>query len=818
MSAAQTRALPARARIGAGLPWRSPMTVPDPTLLDDDQTHVSLPRNGTSRPPAGQAETLECGAMVGAFRIVRPLGEGGMGQVYLAEQVEPLQRRIALKLISQRIAGPVAEAYFEVERQVLAQMNHPAIATIHDAGRTADGYPWFAMEWIDGAPLDQWCRAATPDLRTRVTVVAALARGAQHAHQRGIVHRDLKPANVLVEVVDGRPQPKIIDFGVAIGVGGTGATTPSHDRVGTGPFMSPEQIAGDPRGIDTRTDVYAIGIVLLQVLIPQATLDALGSPAPGRDHMLDLLDGRETDAGFGTARRVIDGIPRELRAIVRHAIDPDRERRYPSASALAADLDRFLDGHPVKAMPPSGLYQARKFAARHRFVLAAAGAAMLALIGGLAAALHGLETASREAARANAVSDFLGEILTGVDPDRARDLDKTLMREILDSGAERARAALGDRVEVLADIELTIADAYLSLSDFERAVEFSRSAVERLEATSGATSVDTLDARRLYARALTDLGRFAEAESEVRTAIAGLTEVAGPEARSTLEARQTLGWTLREAGRAAESRDELAAVADAMTIALGPEDSSTLEARFAHSIALGDLGGFEEAAEIQRDLIAIRTRTLGPESARALTLRNSLAVSYLQARRFAEAEAELEAILPIAERVYGPNHSTTLGIITNLAGSLRQQGTPEKINESGPWYHRAAEGFLALYGPDHPRALMTRSNLGNLLLDTGEIERAYEAHRAAIEGARAVLSANHPAMSEMLRGLGRSATASGRYAEAEQALLESLAIREEQFGADDRRTRDSRDALIALYERQGRTADIERLRADAAPH
>jgi non-specific serine/threonine protein kinase/serine/threonine-protein kinase len=791
--------------------------VSDQSRPDNDQTHVSLPRSGLSRPTAAPAETLEPGAMVGCFRILRPLGEGGMGQVYLAEQVEPLQRRIALKLISHRIAGPVAEAYFEVERQVLAQMNHPAIATIHDAGRTADGYPWFAMEWIDGAPLDQWCRAATPDLRTRVAVVAALARGAQHAHQRGIVHRDLKPANVLVEVVDGRPQPKIIDFGVAIGVGGTDTTLSSQDRVGTGPFMSPEQIAGDPRGIDTRTDVYAIGIVLLQVLLPKANLDAFGSPAPRRDQLLDLLDGHQTGTEFPAARRVLDGIPRELRAIVRQAIDPDRERRYPSASALAADLDRFLDGHPVKAMPPSGLYHTRKFAARHRLALAAAGAVLLALIGGLAAALHGLDVASREAARASAVSDFLADVLTGVDPDRARDLDKTLMREILDSGAERARVALGDRAEVLADIELTIADAYLSLSDFERAVEFSRSAAERLEATSGATSVDTLDARRLHARALTDLGRFAEAETEVRAAIAGLTEVVGPEARSTLEARQTLGWALREAGRAAESRDELAAVAEAMATTLGPEDSATIETRFMHSIALGDLGGFEEAAEIQRDLIAIRTRTLGPESARVLTLRNSLAVAYLQARRFADAETELEAILPIAERVYGPTHSTTLGIITNLAGALRQQGTPEKINESGPWYHRAAEGFLALYGPDHPRALMTRSNLGNLLLDTGEAEPAYEAHRAAVDGARTVLSANHPATSEMLRGLGRSATATGRYAEAEEALLESLSIREQQFGTDDRRTSDSRDALIALYERQGRSADVERLRADPTP-
>lgn len=795
------------------------MTASDETLFDDDRTRVSLPHRGAAV-PFGSNTVLEPGTMVGAFRIVRPLGEGGMGQVFLAEQVEPLQRRVALKLISQRIAGPVAEAYFEVERQALAQMSHPAIATIHDAGRTADGYPWFAMEWIDGAPLDQWCRAATPDLRTRVAVVAALARGAQHAHQRGIVHRDLKPANVLVEVVDGRPQPKIIDFGVAIGVGGSGAATPTHERVGTGPFMSPEQALGDPRGIDTRTDVYAIGMVLLQVLLPGATLDALGTPSPRREELLALLDGDAAGTGLEVARRALDGSPRELRAIVRRAIDPDRERRYPSAGALAEDLDRFLDGRAVEAMPASRLYRARKFAARHRLALGAAGAVLLALVGGLGAALHGMETASREAARASAVSDFLGEILTGVDPDRARDLDKTLMREILDSGAERARAALGDRADVLADIEGTIADAYLGLAEFERAHEFARAAWQRLEGVAGPHAIETLDARRLLARVLTEQGRLEEAEAHARAATEGLTRGAGPNARATLLARQVLGWTLREAGRTAEARDELAAASAAMATALGVEDSATLETRFMHSITLGDLGAFDEAAAIQRDLIAIRSRTLGPESARVLTLRNSLAVSYLQARRYADAEVELKAILPIAERVYEPTHRVTLSIVANLAGALRQQGTPEKVAESGPHYRRAADVSLALYGPLHPRTLMTRSNLGNFLLDIGEAEQAYGAHRAALEGAREVLGSEHPALSEMLRGLGRSATATGRYDEAEAALLESLALRERQFGADDPRTGDTRDALVALYEREGRIADAARLRGvnrDPAP-
>lgn len=791
--------------------------MPNDTRFDDDRTRVSLPQRGI-RANAGDGAALASGTMIGAFRIVRPLGEGGMGQVYLAEQVEPLQRRVALKLISHRIAGPVAEAYFEVERQVLAQMSHPAIATIHDAGRTADGYPWFAMEWIDGAPLDQWCRASSPDLRTRISVVVALARGAQHAHQRGIVHRDLKPANVLVEVVDGQPRPRIIDFGVAVGVGGTGAAGPSTERVGTGPFMSPEQLVGDPRGIDTRTDVYAIGVVLLQLLLPGATLDALGPPAPNREELLALLGGEVTRDELAPAHRTLDAIPLELRAIVRRAIDPDRERRYPSASALAADLDRFLDGRPVNAMPANSLYLARKFAARHRLALGAASVVLLALVGGLGAALHGMETASREAARANAVSGFLGDILTGVDPDRARDLDKTLMREILDSGAERARTTLDDRPDVLADIELTIADAYLGLSEFNRSAEFARAAVDRFRSVLGADNAATLNARRLYARALTDLGRFEEAETEARAAFDGLQRVAGSTDRRTLQAGQALGWALREAGRSKEARDLLAESAMTMTAALGEQDPATLETRFMHSITLADLGAFDEAAEIQRDIIARRTETLGAESARVLTLRNSLAVSYLQARRFADAEIELKSVIPIAERVYGAEHWTTLGMITNLAGALRQQGSAEKIAESGPWYRRAADGFLALYGPDHPRSLMTRSNLGNFLLDTGEPEQAYEAHRAALDGARKALGGNHPALSEMLRGLGRSATATGRYAEAEAALRESLSIRTEQFGAADRRTADSRKALIELYERQGRREDVEKLRQQTASH
>ena len=231
----------------------------------DDATELIAPAT-----PADAGDDLSPGTRIGAYVIRGKLGEGGMGRVYLAEQLRPVQRKVALKLIREQVASPMARAYFDVERQALAQMQHPAIARVYDAGTTDDGHPYLAMELVDGAPLTRYCREHALDRAASIVLFERICHGVQHAHQKGIIHRDLKPANVLVRRVDGTPMPKIIDFGIAIGGiasgDGVAASTTSSDRAGTTLYMSPEQALQPARGIDTRSDVYSLGVMLYEVL------------------------------------------------------------------------------------------------------------------------------------------------------------------------------------------------------------------------------------------------------------------------------------------------------------------------------------------------------------------------------------------------------------------------------------------------------------------------------------------------------------------------------------------------------------------------
>ena len=305
-------------------PIDSRISAPDqPTVLD-----IEL--------GAGEgAQTLAPGQRVGPYRITRLLGEGGMGAVYLAEQLEPIERPVALKLIRGQVRGGLTEAYFLVERQALARMDHPGIAKVYDAGTTPQGHPFFAMEWIDGPSLAAYCSARSLSLRDKLTLFTRICMGVQHAHQKGVIHRDLKPSNVLIADVDGAPTPKIIDFGIAIGASrGTGGEATLMQRAGTRGYMSPEQLQGKVSEIDIRSDVYALGVMLLELLAPASLFD----------HATDAgLDNRAIHAALlaslGQNASANADIARDLAAIpavtlaARTRDRPERTRRYDSAQA-----------------------------------------------------------------------------------------------------------------------------------------------------------------------------------------------------------------------------------------------------------------------------------------------------------------------------------------------------------------------------------------------------------------------------------------------------------------------------------------------------
>ncbi|NLA66700.1 MAG: serine/threonine protein kinase, partial [Gammaproteobacteria bacterium] len=360
---------------------------------DPDRTELLATRAGTVA--ADDARTLPSGARIGRYRIVELLGRGGMGEVYRAAQLAPVRRTVALKLLRGRRLDARRLAAFEVERQMLAQMRHPAIAQVYDADTTPAGEPWFAMEFIAGSTLTGYCEARALPLAQRLRLFIGICEGVQHAHQKGVVHRDLKPGNLLVDEVDGRPHPKVIDFGIATAAGGG-----EREVAGTPDYMSPEQAAGEPGMVDTRSDVWSLGVVLFELLTGHRPL-AAGETLAGDARTLALpsrrLDTLPPEEGRRLARARGVSVPR-MRRLLRHELDwvvaramaHERSARYPSAAALADDIQRFLDGRALSAVPATRRYVAGKFMRRHRAGLAATAVAVAAMVGGLALSLHGL--------------------------------------------------------------------------------------------------------------------------------------------------------------------------------------------------------------------------------------------------------------------------------------------------------------------------------------------------------------------------------------------------------------------------------------------
>jgi non-specific serine/threonine protein kinase/serine/threonine-protein kinase len=732
----------------------------DPKLRAEQATQVDavdVPVACTTGEPAR-------GTRIGQFVVQRKLGEGGMGVVYLAEQIEPVARTVALKLIRQQLRGGLTEAWFQIERQMLARMNHPAIATVYEAGTTPQGFLYFAMQFIDGVALDVWHARQPPDLKSRLRLLIAIARGVQHAHQRGIIHRDLKPSNVLVEVVDGRAQPKIIDFGIALSV----EAQPQNVVAGSGVFMSPEQARADLAGIDIRSDVYALGMLMLVLLLPP------GGFTPLVDEL--CAHGRSVHAGIarslGRARierrkllPALAEIPWELRWVLVRALAPDREQRYESAQALADELERFLVARPLLAVPSTRRYRTARFVRRHRLPLSAGLAVLLSLLGGLGAAIYALREAEAEAQKSGTLAAFLSEVIAGVDPDRAQGMDKALMRMVLDSAATRAQARLARQPAILSAVESVIGKSYDGLGEADKAIDFHRSAYERVRARLGPRDRDTLSMGRVYARTLANHSRTADAHALIEILHADAQAELGAADAETLRIEATRGWIQRELGHLQEARALLEQTLATQTAKFGARDDDVLDTSYGLAIVLSDLGEGALAEPIYRRLIHAHRLRDGAEHPKVLGLSNSLGALYLDLKRFAEAEKLFSELLPTYVRVLGPTHAETLGVIGNQASALTGL---KRHAEAGVLIQQVVDGFEASAGPTHPWTLYAWSQLGSHRLVMGDAAGALSAQEHARTGALEAVGAEHPLTLMARAGWAAAATALGRFDEASQ--------------------------------------------------
>jgi serine/threonine protein kinase len=709
-------------------------------------------RNPAEAAPAGLPAP---GEWIGSYRIVRLLGEGGMGMVYLARQEQPIARNVALKVIKLGMDTRAVLSRFQSEGQALALMDHPAIAKVFDAGSTPQGRPYFVMEYVTGVPITDYCDQHKLTMRQRLALFMEVCDGVHHAHQKAILHRDLKPSNILVGEVDGKPAPRIIDFGVAKATADRLTADTMFTRagaiVGTPGYMSPEQ--ADPAGVevDTRTDVYSLGVVLYQLLVGVLPLDFSNTPLDQFPRRLREEEAPRPSAKrrtlveqFGTAAPNPGSDPRpsarqlrgDLDAIILKALEKEPARRYASPSDLAADIGRYLRGEPVLAHPASAGYRARKYIRRHRIGVAVAAAAVLLLLSFAVAQTFQLrrtmnerDRANRERDRASRVTAFMTNMFKVSDPSEARG-NSIKAREILDKASQQIDTGLAKDPELQAQMMQIMGEVYDNLGLYSRELSLLTRAVDIRRRVLGPQNPDTLTSMNYLGCNLAVQGRYAEAEKLLRETLVIQRRILGPGHESTLGSMNALSIVLSQQGRHAEAEKLQRETLGIRRRVLGPEHPGTLVSMHNLAIVLFDEGRYAEAEKLDRETLDIRRRVLGPEHPLTLTSMNSLAIVLVNEGHHAEAEKLDRDALDIRRRVLGPEHPLTLTSMSNLADVLDNEA---HFVEAEKLQRETRDIQRRVLGPEHPDTALSTYNLACVLAREGKRDQALSLLREAVD-------------------------------------------------------------------------------------
>ncbi len=789
-------------------------------LADAGAADTLLPPAGALEGALGEAFALElavraapgevaaAGTTIEDYRLVRRLGRGGMGEVWEAEQLAPVRRKVALKLVRSGLDSEQVLARFRSERQALALMSHPNIARVYDGGATPSGRPYFVMECVDGLPVTEYCDRERLSIGRRLELFLDICDGVQHAHQRGVVHRDLKPSNLLVGIEDGRPVPKIIDFGIARALDERldqrSVFTQFGELIGTPEYMSPEQAGGDPADVDTRADVYALGVVLYELLAGARPFDSetlrgagflellktvreVEPPRPSQ--RLAALPPAALDQVAAERAEPPQALVRRLRGdldwIAARALEKDRERRYGSPQELAADLRRHLADEPVAAGPPSTGYRLRKLIRRHRVAFATASLVAAALVLGAGVATWQAIRATRaeaaaraDAATAREVADFLIGLFEVSDPGIARGGDPTA-REILARGRERIEGDLAGQPLVRARLMLLIADVYRKLGHYDEARPLLEQALASRTELLGAADAEVARARLALARLESDRADDARAEQLFHEAHAGLAAALGATDVETVSVLHDLADVMRRSGRHAEAEELYRRSIEAFTTALGAEHPHVASAVNGLGTALYRQGRFAEAVAAFERALELRERLLGADHPDVAVTLLGLGPALGMLGRDAEAEGVMRRAVEVNERVYGGEHRIVASALTNLGGVLGRQG---RLDEAEAVYARALAIRARVFGPDHPETALDYKNLGLVYSLKAEYERAGHFLERTLAIDRASLGADHPRVIWDLVTLGGLQVRRARFAEAEASFTAALATAERVLG------------------------------------
>jgi serine/threonine protein kinase/tetratricopeptide (TPR) repeat protein len=738
--------------------------------------------------PLSGSPAEKAGDRIGRYKLLQQIGGGGCGVVYMAEQEEPVRRRVALKVIKLGMDTKQVVARFEAERQALALMDHPNIAKVFDAGATDTGRPYFVMELVRGIRITEYCDQNNLSTEDRLKLFTQVCQAIQRAHQKGIIHRDIKPSNILVTISEpGAPGcPKVIDFGIAKATGGQPLTdktvfTAFEQFIGTPAYMSPEQAMMTTLDIDTRTDIYALGVLLYELLTGQTPFDAKELMAAGLDAMRRIIREQEpvrpstrlstllaADLTTVAQQRQcpapkLSGLIRgDLDWIVMKALEKDRARRYETANGLAMDIQRHLNCEPVAARPPSRLYEFQKTVRRHKFGFAAAAALITVLAVGVlmstseairavraereqsrltGAAQQAQANESRlrqeaqaeqkkaqtESAKSRQVAQLLEEMLKSVGPSVAMGRDTVLLREILDRTVGRIGTDLTNQPEVEAELRTMIGEVYEALGEADKAARMHRQALELRRIAFGNASLPVAESLNKLVMELHHEGKFDEADAMLQEALRIERKLSNGVHPIIAASLNTLAYVRLWEGRLEESENLYREVLAMRRKLNGNEHLEVAAALTELAVALGARNKLAEAESLLRESLAMHRRLVKEEDEDIAMTLFDLADVLAMGSRLEEAAEAFRGSLAIRIRMLGDKHvgvTITIDRLQGVLGALASRlGAEGKFAEAEP-VARERLTLLENRSPDDWRTFNTRSMLGGSLLGQGKLAEA----------------------------------------------------------------------------------------------
>jgi eukaryotic-like serine/threonine-protein kinase len=749
---------------------------------------------------------------IGAYRLIRPIGEGGMGSVWLAQQDEPVQRLLALKIIKAGMDTAEVIARFEAERQALARMNHPNIARVFDAGATDQGRPFFVMELVNGLPITRYCDEQKVATEKRLELFCTVCHAIQHAHQKGIIHRDIKPSNVLVSEIDGEPVVKIIDFGLAKATDSrlTEKTlfTQIGQIVGTPTYMSPEQ-ADSAMDIDTRTDVYSLGVLLYELLTGVTPLDigsirgvAFGEvqrvirevePPKMSQRLSSLGDASSINAGNRAtdSRRLIHKVRGDLDVIAMKALEKNRNRRYETPDGFAADIQRYLNREVIEARPASAMYRLQKFWSRNKVGVGTIAMIAIALIGGTivstwqAMRANQATVAEREAkikaekrlVQIEKGADLLGWIFKDLDlrsvEGDGKTLEQVLGQRLKDAAAKLNKDDVGEPL-MMAKLQSLLAESLYSLGFVDESIELFENSTKTNQEQLGPDDPVTLTSFHNLAESYVMAGKYDKAIPIHKTTLERSKAKLGPEHYDTISSTKDLGNALVYAN---EYDAGIPLLEEALRLSrktVSESDTLLLTAMNSLAVAYQQSGKMDQALALYEESLGLRRKHFGADHYDTMTSMNNLAACYHGLR-------ELEKSLPLMQEVYelrktklGEDHPHTITSMGNLAVVLESAG---RRKEALPYFEKSMEISEAKNGKNHPGTLQRIRNLANCVRDLGETDRAMGLYQEYVDRFAAKDGKDSLAYADALIYLGFNQVKLKRWTDAEPVLRNCLELR-----------------------------------------